>query len=68
MLSEALARATPRPGARSIAIRRPSRWPRPRTGDAQVKIAEHVGRWPDDIQTRMLARPCEVALSTENFG
>jgi hypothetical protein len=24
-------------------------------GDAQVKIAEHVERWPDDVQTRMLA-------------
>jgi hypothetical protein len=55
MLSEALARADPAKralfgGQAVLALAEAGL-----ADDARVKIAEHVERWPDDVQTRMLA-------------
>jgi tetratricopeptide (TPR) repeat protein len=55
MLSEALARADPARraffgGQAGLALAEAGL-----ADDARLKIAEHVGRWPDDVQTRMLA-------------
>jgi hypothetical protein len=55
MLSEALARVDPAKraffgGQAALALAEAGL-----AGDARVKIAEHVERWPDDLQTRILA-------------
>ena len=55
MLSEALARVNPARraffgGQAALALAEAGL-----ADDARVKIAEHVERWPDDVQTRMLA-------------
>jgi thioredoxin-like negative regulator of GroEL len=55
MLSEALARVDP---ARRAFFSGQAALALAETGladDARVKIAEHVERWPDDVQTRTLA-------------
>jgi len=55
MLSEALARVDPARraffgGQAALALAEAGL-----ADDVRVKIAEHVERWPDDVQTRMLA-------------
>jgi tetratricopeptide (TPR) repeat protein len=62
MLSEALARVDPARraffgGQAALALAEAGL-----AGDARVKIAEHVERWPDDVQARMLAGDALVLL------